>query len=71
MDFIFLHTESVVNTTEKFAEQMLFAFINMCTQLQLTKTETLHIVHTVLFKDIMEDKFREEDFIKKTGNMTV
>jgi hypothetical protein len=69
--FYFCYTEGVVNTTEKFAEQMLFAFINMCTQLQLTKTETLQIVHTVLFKDIMEDKFREEDFIRKTGNLTV
>ena len=57
-------------TTEKFAEQMLFAFMNVCTQLQLNKVETLEVVHTVLFKDLMEDKFKEDDFIKRTDNMT-
>lgn len=65
----FKRSESIINTNEKFAEQMLFALINMCTELELTKSETLEVVHAVMFQDLMEDKLREEDFIKKTDNM--
>ncbi|KAJ8309313.1 hypothetical protein KUTeg_014187 [Tegillarca granosa] len=63
-------SECVVKINEKFAELMIFAFMNQCAHLRLNKTETLDMLHMVVFDQVEEDRLKEEDFIKKTEDST-
>ncbi|KAK3094039.1 hypothetical protein FSP39_023312 [Pinctada imbricata] len=60
--------EGLIQTSDKLLELMIFAVLNLCTALQLTKVESLGVLHTVTFRDSDKDKLREEDFIRKTAD---
>jgi len=59
-----------VLTSDKLTELMIFAFINMCTNLRLNKQDCLEILHIVVFDEITEDKLKVEDFLKNSDNLT-
>ena len=58
-------SEGLIQTNDKFLELVIFAVLNMCTHLRLTKEEGLGVLHTVMFRDTVEDRLRETDLVKK------
>ena len=47
---------------------MIFMFVNMCTHIQLSKHETLDMLHAIVFNDTEEGKLQLNDFIRKTAD---
>ena len=47
--------DAVVWTDEKFFEQLIYAFVNICTSMTLRKTETVDIINAVLFTRTLEE----------------
>ena len=66
-----LVADSVVWTDEKFLEQLMYAFVNLCTSMSLRKTETVDIINAVLFKrttqETPDDVLETWDISSKSG----
>ena len=60
--------EAVVETDAKFAEAIIYALCNVCTNLHLSKEETVDVVNAVCLGDTgkspMDQKLKLEDFTR-------
>ncbi|XP_052273252.1 NADP-dependent oxidoreductase domain-containing protein 1-like isoform X2 [Dreissena polymorpha] len=59
---------TVISTSQKTAELMIFVFVNMCTHLRLSKYEVLEMLHIILFNNIPECQLQLHDFIRKSAD---
>ena len=61
-----------MSTNDQFCEQLLYAFVNMCTTLGLTKVETTDIINAVVLGYSSENPLPEKldtwDISKKSGD---
>ncbi|KAK2169669.1 hypothetical protein LSH36_8g13001 [Paralvinella palmiformis] len=62
--------DCVLWTSEKFAEQLIYSLVNICTQLKLSRTDTVDIVNAVVLGHSTESPLQviiEQDDITKYG----
>ncbi|KAL3874044.1 hypothetical protein ACJMK2_037108 [Sinanodonta woodiana] len=62
-------TDCVVSVPEKLAELIIFMLTNMCTHLNMSRQETLDMIHKVIFPTAKTDLLQQQEFVKMTSTV--